>query len=273
MIGALFASTDTMILFTPLRTKRLAVRLREIALQEAIAICRMPVNRHEAICTEFLRFVARDAEQPTSKYIKDPRMMTVEERTLLVCHYMSQVLPSGPNFKVGEKGETYSDYVNFTDDITRDLVDMGEVQGRKYTLYPLLGIHAEALERVCTDHGEWLLGVLACCAHAEDAAPPDFQAMTDIQAMDWVNARIKTLKEMSESDIEELYGMYELSRPELHHFFQTGVDDEGILIWPQSEAKEAGKQTPARFLAVSCISEFTKRVFGGPDRAGRAAVT
>lgn len=257
-----------MIIFDPIRTKRIAVRLREISIEEAVSVCRLPADRHEATASEFLRFVARDAETPTPRYIKDPRLMTVQERTMLVCRYLGRVSPEGADFKVGDLGKL-TDFIKFSDDILKDSAPMGKVAGVDRVLYPLLGVHAEMLERVCANRGDWLMGMLACQVHDAGATPPDYLALTDVELIEWVRTRIDAIKKMAESDLEELYVAYERANDDLRHFFIIGADDQGIVWWPQTEAEEAGQKTPARFLAVSCISEFTRRVFGGPTRPSR----
>ncbi|MBC7621242.1 MAG: hypothetical protein H7293_20035 [Candidatus Saccharibacteria bacterium] len=257
-----------MIIFNNIRTKRLAVRLREISIQQAVAVCRLPADRHEATTTEFLRFVAAGAECPTPAYVTDPRLMTVEERTLLVCHYLSQVSPGGPDFSVGDTSK-FSDYVSFADDIGVLSVDMGEVAGERRTLYPLLGIHAELLERLCVSRGDWLIGMMACQIHTHGQQQPDYAQMTDTALLEWCSERIKAMRDMAESDMEELYLQYETCNKELRHFFITGADDGGLVFWPQAEAEGAGQSNPARFRALSCVSEFTKRIFYGFDQSGR----
>jgi hypothetical protein len=256
-----------MIIFSNIRTKRLAVKLREISLEEAVAVCRLPADRHEATATEFLRCVARDAETPTPRYIKDPRLMTVEERTLLVCHYLAQVSSDGADFKVGGTGKL-TDYVQFADDLLSESVDMGEVAGTRRTLYPLLGIHAELLERLCTSQGDWLIGMLACQVHAHGAPVPDYLAMTDVAMLEWCSAGMKAIRAMPESEVEELYVKFDAAKAELRHFFITGADDDGILFWPHPAAEEAGQKNPARFRALPCISGFTRRIFGRADQSG-----
>ena len=249
-----------MIIFNNIRTKRLAVRLREITIDEAVSVCRLPAERHEATTTEFLRCVARDAESPTPRYVTDPRMMTVEERTLLVCHYLAQVSGSGPNFPVGESG-CLLDYVAFADDLAVDHVDMGEVAGKARTLRPLLGAHVETLERLCESRGDWLIGVLACQVHDAGAPVPEYTAMTDVELLEWCQSRIKAIRGMGESEVEELYVHFDRCKVALKHFFIPGANDGGMVYLPQPEAEEAGRSTPARFRALPCISEFTRRLF------------
>lgn len=248
-----------MILFPYLRTRRLAVRLREISLGEAIAVCRLPADRHEATTTEFLRFSTRDAETPTDRHMADPRLMTVQERALLVCHYLAQVSDDGADFTVGTDGKL-SDYVVFDADLMADQVPVGEVAGKPYVLRPLLGVHAEILERLCAGRGDWLIGLLACQVSEAEAPAPDYSVMTDPQLLEWCKSRMDEIRAMPESDFEALYVAFSRGSTQLKHFFAVNVDDDGVVFEPQDA--EAGNQYPARFRALPCISSATRRLFG-----------
>lgn len=245
-----------MILFPYLRTRRLAVRLREISLGEAIAVCRLPADRREATTTEFLRMAARDLESPTERHIVDPRMMTVQERALLVCHYLSQVSDDGADFTVGSDGHL-SDYVVFDADLTEESVDLGEVAGKTYRITPLLGVHVEILERLCASRGDWLIGLLAC--QVVESVTPDYASMTDPQLLEWCKSRMDSIRAMPESDFEALYVAFSNGNVRLKHFFSIAIDDDGVMFEPQDT--EAGNKYPARFRAISCVSAATRRLF------------
>lgn len=250
-----------MIIFNNIRTKRLAVRLCEISTDEAISVCRLPADRHEATTTEFLRCVAKHAEAPQPGYVTDPRLMTVEERAFLVCNYLARVSAEGADFRVGETGKL-TDYVNFGDDLLRDRVVMGVVAGVERFLVPLLGLHAEILEQLCSSRGDWVMGMLACQIHEAGKEPPDYPNMASVALLEWCSSRIAAIRAMPESEFEEMYVAYARCKPELRHFFVLSADDHGIAFDPQLEAQEAGQNHPARFRALSCISEFTRRIFG-----------
>jgi hypothetical protein len=248
-----------MILFPYLRTRRVAVQLLELSLGNAIALCKLPPDRHEAVTTEFLKMVARNIEKPTERHITDPRMMTVQERTLLVCHYLSQVSDEGADFAVGSDGKL-SDYVVFDADLENEFVDLGEVGGKAIRLRPLLGVHVEMLERMCTSRGDWLTGLLACQLEEVGATQPDFANLTDPQLLEWVKSRFDAVHALPESEFEALYLAYSSGVSKLHHFFSPAVDDGGLVYEVQNT--EAGQQYPARFRAISCISKTTQRIFG-----------
>lgn len=254
-----------MILFPHIRTRRIAVRLRELTLGEAIAVCKLPAERHELTTTEFLRFVASAAEAPQPQYLTDPRLWSVEERTLLVCHYLAQVSDDGPDFAVGGSAKL-TDYVVFDADLAIDRLDL-QVAGKAMAMRPLNGLQAETLERACTDRGEWLIGAMACQVLPADEAEPAWADMSDVQALEWVKARSEAIRALPESDFEALLLAYSDGARRLHHFFAISFDDQGVVCEPNEQ--EAGHRNPARFRAASCLSDAALRLFGRSDNAGR----
>jgi len=109
-----------MITFPYTRTRRVAVRMAELVLGEAIAICKLPGERHELTATHLLRAIAKNAEKPIAdRYVTDPRLWTIEERTLLIATYLAHVTPDGPDFSIGRDAKL-SDYIDFTADSTVD---------------------------------------------------------------------------------------------------------------------------------------------------------
>ena len=178
-----------MIPFPYTRTRRVAVRLVELALGEAIAICKLPGERHEATATHLLRAIAKGAERPVAdRFVTDPRLWTVEERTLLIATYLAHVTPDGPDFAIGDAH--LSDYVTFDKDSTQDQTDLGEVAGKQRVMRSLLGLHAETLETLCKSRGDWMIGAVACQVFEKGEAVPDWAAMSDVEAMEWVQGRM-----------------------------------------------------------------------------------
>lgn len=252
-----------MITYPFLRTKRIAVRLRELTLGEAVELLGLPAERHELGTTELLRRIAKDAEAPREGYVTDPRLWTVEERAYLVCNYLTMVTDDGPNFSVGDRRMT--DYLTMTDDLPAPWVDLGKVGGEATRLYPLLGVHAEALEVLCgTSRLDWVVGAVACQMRAADAAEPDWLALTSTEMLSWVKDRMEAIKAMPESECEEVLTAFFHGQEGLFHFARPVFGDDGIL-WSGLTEEEAGIP-PARFLSVSCISPTTKALLGRTDR-------
>jgi len=249
--------------FAHLRTKRVSVRLRELKLGEAIAICKLPAERLELTVTEFLRHVADGADRPTDTHVTDPRQWTVQERARVVCHYLSHTSESGMDFEVGDSAKL-SDYVELAEDLPAASVSLGHVAGADARLWPLLGAHAEVLERLCKTRGEWLIGLLACQVGA--APLPDLTALGEMQAIEVVNARIEAVRSLPESHFEEVFAAYSLALSTLQHFFVMSHDDKGLVWQPRERGTEgkggAGLKHPARFPALSCVSATARELFG-----------
>jgi len=256
-----------MLSFAYLRTKRIAVRLRELRLGEAIAICKLPAERLELTVSEFLRHVADAAERPTDRHVTDPRLWTVAERTRVVCHYLSHTSDSGMDFEVGD-GACLSHYVELAQDLPAESVKVGQVGEVDVSMWPLLGAHAEALERLCKTRGDWMIGLMACQVGAEPL--PDLTAMSELVALQAVSDRMDAVKAMPESAFEELIASYAHGLTALQHFFVLGHDDQGLVCLPRDHADVSAKRGkeggglkhPARFPALSCVSATTRTLFG-----------
>lgn len=245
-----------MLLFQPIKTRRVCVRLKELTIGQAIALCKLPGERHELLTTEFLRQVAADAEAPSALYVTDPRMWTVQERTRLVCHYLAQVADDGPDFSVGSGKLT--DYMDFTADLMTASVEMNVPDVPNWTFVPLLGYHAELLERSCESRGDWLIGSMAC-----QALPMGFEDamadMTDVEQLVELQRRVDAIKDLPESEFELLLASYDQAcTGELRHFLDLGFDDAGILFEPKGGTGLA----PARFRSHSCIGVAARSLFG-----------
>lgn len=248
------------LIFPHLRTKRLSVRMRELTLGDAIALCALPQERPEAVTTELLRKVAADAES-TAPYVGDPRLWTVEERALAMCHYMARVSPLGSNFDVGDG--KFTDYVRLDRDLAQPHHDIGDVGGVRMVVRPLLGVHVEMLERMCENAGDWLLGVLAMQVWEAQESMPNWAALPDAELLALVTKRLAAVRALPESEFEALLAGHVAGSLALQHFFEPTVSGDGIVF----AAREAGLG-PARFRALACISTTTRRIFSRTEEPG-----
>lgn len=236
------------------------MRLVELTIGQATALCKLPAERYELTTTELLRHVAKDAERPLARYVTDPLLWTVEERTLLLCNYLAHVTPDGPNFAVGDTGHL-ADYVMFDRDSTVDHVDLGQVANYPRVMRPLLGIHAQTLETVCKSRGEWIIGAIACQIQVAGEPEPEWAAMSDVDMLKWVTERMEKVRGLRESDFEQVWDAYWRGADALTHFFNLNFDDAGLIY--EDDGKEgAGQLAPARFRADTCISPIAKALAG-----------
>ena len=263
-----------MINFPLKRTRRLCVELRELSLDEAASVCRIPHDRPEAATTVFLKAAASRAAKPTDRYVTDPRLWTVEERALLVSHYMGTVSTSGYNIQLGALAHL-SDYLLLDQDLSETEIIAGEAAGDTWVLTPLLGVHAELLEQVCTSRADWVVGTLACQMRRQDDPAAGVQDMGDMEAESWLRERMQQIRNLPESEVEAIYALYCSQRQRLRHFFIPTIgllsskpERYGIVFVPTEHA-EAGVDYPVTFLAVSAVSETTRRVFALDHDIGR----
>lgn len=260
-----------MIKFPLKRTRRLCVELRELTLEESASVCRIPSDRPEMATTTFLRAAADKATRPNDRYVSDPRLMTVEERALLVAHYIGTMSPSGLyDFPIGGAAHL-SDYLLIDQDLIETEIVAGQAAGDVWLLSPLLGLHAELLEQSCTSQMDWIVGTIACQMRKQTDSAPSLQEMGDVEAHGWLADRMQAFRGLPESEFEEVFALYCGQRGRIRHFFipQIGripgkAERFGIVFMPTEHA-EAGVDYPATFHAVSAISGTTRRILAVPD--------
>lgn len=247
-----------MIEFPKIRTSRVSVALRELTLDQAITMCRIPSNRHEAAVSQFLKFAASEADAPTSAHVKDQRLWTVSERIRLVVQYLMGVTDDGPDFALGSgQSARLSHYIDFTAEPATMVLTGIDVGGGPLEMRPLLGLQAEALEQLCSNRGEWMLGCIAAQL-VPAGESPDWAAMSDVAVLSWHKARIEAIRAGSESHFERLIPVFLEGQIELRQFFHLGVGDDGIVCMPNEPGDEV---PPGRFRASTCISKSTRSLF------------
>jgi hypothetical protein len=260
-----------MIVFTPLRTRRLNVRLNELTIDDAIYLCRMPPHMQEAGITELLKRTMEPETKPRSGQITDPLLMTVGERAMIVGHYIAHQFENNPDFPVGEHGK-FSDYLMAVDAPLKDKVDAGKVASDHWHLTPLLGAHAEAIERMVVDerlpagrHG-WWIGAMACqMLRAGTDKPFDVANETPAALEEHIEARAAVFRGYPESAFMDILYAFIGANATIDHLMKLDFDDEGIVFMP---VREAPGLTPARFPFVDAVSERTQAVFGNAAVAG-----
>lgn len=247
-----------MIDFPRIRTARVSVALKELTLDQAISICRIPPSRHEVATSQFLRFSAAQADAPSAAYVKDHRLWTVSERIRLVVQYLMGVTDDGPDFSVGGSDKArLSRYIDFTAEPSSMVLTGIDVGDGPMEMRPLLGVQAEALEQLCTHRGEWMVGCIAAQILPLGMSP-DWSTMSDVAVLAWHKARIEAVRAMRETHFERLVNTFLDGQEDLRQFFHLGVGDDGIVCMPNEPGVEV---PPVRFPSSTCISPSTRELF------------
>jgi hypothetical protein len=262
--------------FRPLRTKRLALTLQEIAIGDAISLAKVPPSMYEAQTTRFLCSVIKEAEAATPAHVTDPRAMTVQERGFIVAHYMAHVADSAPDFAIGDG--RFSNYLVGQQQQVVPSFSAGNVGGDAWSLVPLVGAAAEAIEELHGDvsnpHGEkitgeyhWMLGCMASQLRKKDDTAPD--PVVDTTYGDWLRERMLILSRYPESDFVQMLVMHRQAVRATRHFFNVDINDDGIVFLEEVEKEAVATLPPARFPVSSCLSDFSLRMGGKTPAASQ----
>lgn len=245
-----------MIHFPILRTRRLTVQLKELSIGESIAIAAMPSHLEEAATTAFLQKAVASV-----KGIENPANWTVQERMMVVCHYLAAVSEDGPDFVVGDGH--YSDYLDGGTDVvaTENKIEIGEIEGDIWMLQHLTGLMSESIERIqgeidgVTGQLHWLLGAMSAQLVRQGEEVPD--PVNGEGAYDeFLLERIRTISGFPESDFAKLMNAYMAGCDALHHLFRIEISNDGLVALPKGGA--AKSLPPARFPVRSCVSRLAK---------------
>lgn len=257
-----------MINITPVRTRRLSVRMRELAIGDAIELLALHPERHQAATTEFLRMAISEVAKPGPGYVTDPLAMTFQERTFLVCHYLATVSEEG-NFAVGDTAH-YSNYLMVGRDYPAESpLHIGRIADADWTLHPLLGAHGEAIERLQMEKPlkarfHWVAGAMAAQLRKREDNAPD-PVTSHAEFLDWLRSRMAWIAKLAESDFAELLAAHSTGNRMQAHFFAIDFDREGVLctgVVPDSLGAEV---PPARFQPSSCASAVAVGLSGKLD--------
>lgn len=262
-----------MIYFNPLRTKRLSVDLQEMSIDDVETLCMMPEHLDQASTTEMLKRIVKEGDRPFPGQITDPRMWTVQERTMVMAHYMAHTTEDGnPDFLVG--AGRLSDYlINGTDYV--ESVSIGVHDGDEVLMRPLLGFQAEAIERLVyggrmrANRLSWWICAMACQLTNADRAPKEY--VSDADYSEWLLGTANLYRSLGETEfLGLLYAFLDGAR-KLDHFFSIVFTDSVIGARPSQE----GSSLPsARFPVRATVNAGTLQVLGiaGVDEGGSGAV-
>ena len=238
-----------MINFPLLRLQSGHYQIEELDLKTALKLSVIPFGQNEYAISQFI-----DACVKTEQGDKvNPRALTVEDRMMLVAHYLASTSDT-PDFAIGRAN--FSDYLVGEDAKGRvQEATVGEVAQDNWLVKPLTGEHSEAIERTMgavegiNDKVHWLVGRMACQLH-RDGETRDYD---DIDT--WLIERITVMTSFPESDFASLFFAFEETRKKLQHLFIIGNDGAGLVAKPREEDSAF---SAARFPVDSCITGFVK---------------
>lgn len=244
-----------MIYFPILRMRRLTVQLRELSIGESIKIASIPVHLEEAAITAMLRCAVESVSG--KDIIEDPAHWTVQERIMVVCHYLASISDGEPDFTIGSG--RYSDYLDGGKDaaVMESSIVVGDVGGDIWHIRHLTGAMAESIERLSGEVDSvagklhWLLGGMAAQLTIEgenSPSPIDGEGKFDQFLVD----RMKVMAGYPESDFNSLLGLYFDGREKLQHLFHIEFSENGIVSLPKGG--EVSNLPPARFPVSTCLS-------------------
>jgi len=248
-----------MIHFTPFRTPRLTIQLRELTIGQAIALCGRPAHLHEAATTAMLEYVIEPADRTPLGQVTDPRQMTVQERGMLAAHYLAHTCGK-PDFAIGDQA-TFSQYL-FHDVQAVSEIEVGVLGEDRWVCSPLLGYQAESIERLISTgrllgkRQGWMIGAMACQMRRPDKEP-EVEDVADAVFDAWLLDRTKTLQHFPESDFALLMSAYLSATDTLQHLLRTAFSDEGLVF-----VTEVPGLPSARFPVSDLLSDGTAWFLG-----------
>lgn len=241
----------------PLRTKRLTVRMKEIAMVDAIALATIPDHMNQEASSFFLRAVVEQCEG-----VENPDLWTVQERNLAVCHYMSATFDDGPDFALSGGDAHYSDYLLGSSDYPEDRIDVGEIEGDKWAARHLTGRLAASIERLTDEvpgingYAHWQIGLMA----AQLVPNGQFELPDQDGELDQLMVeRMTTVSRYPESVFVQLLERYYSGSEQLQHLLNISFDSQGVLVLP-SDREGCAEKPPARFPVGACITTLARRM-------------
>jgi hypothetical protein len=234
---------------SPLSLPNITLDMKELTILQAMTLAKIPTNQEQYSVGRFIRFVTNDAV--------NPNILTAQERTMALCHYLAASSDTGADFSVGNG--VFSDYFNPTQTKQPHSIPLTDYEGDNWLVTPLFGWALEGLERLegeipeLTGRTFWLVGRMASQLTKEGDILPDIDSNDSVDM--WLLHRLKTLSSYPEREFNRLLGAF-LTTVEAHNaLFKIDVDDTGLVIMPESEDKGL---PPARFPCYTIITDWAR---------------
>lgn len=251
-----------MINIQPLRIKRFTAHLKELSIRDAIALAAIPNEmQHESAS-----FFIKCAVERVDGSIQDPDLWTVQEQTMLICHYMSNTYDDGPDFSLSGNAK-YSDYLAGTDYGVAE-VDLGELEGDRWVARQLTGRLAKSIERLVgevegiEDYTFWQFALMAAQL-VPNGDSGDELSDSDLDL--FLLARLNVIAGFPESVFTVLLSKWHGAVTDMQHLINITFDKDGVVFASKGADGGVGDSL-ARFPAGSVVTELAKRLGGKYDR-------
>jgi len=247
----------------PIRTKNMQINLREVSIGDAVEICSISPKMREFGTSVTLRAICDEST--------DIRLLTVQERAFILSQYIAQTNGVSADFSIGENAR-YSNYLFYDKQYCDAETLLGDFQGKKIYARPVLGIHAESIERLMTqkvfpcDTAHWVFALMVCMFVFEDeidSEKEDFSLKNDSEIDEYITEGIENLKSRPESFFLDLSPLFSIAIEKTNHLFKLAIANDGIVFSPVKSAKEGDgvEILPCRFQFISVLSEYTQQLF------------
>jgi hypothetical protein len=235
-----------MIEFSPIRTKRLSVQLKELSTLASIKLCNTPDHLHEL---EITKFIGLAVESWGEGKVANAQDLTAQERMFIVTHYLANVSAEGADFSVGNIAK-YSDYFVGSGTPVWDPISVGEIDGAQWECRHLTGAATEAIESALgyvdpelKGRAHWVVGALAAQMWRE--GEPSLSFASDRTAYQGaLQDRMKVFAELPESELLNFVLAWKHACMQQEHYFKIDFDDHGIVALPKGGD---GEKPLARF--------------------------
>ena len=245
-----------MIEFSPIRTKRLSVQLKELSTLSSIKLCNVPDHLHEQ---EITKFVGMAVESWGDGKVSKAHDLTVQERMFIVTHYLASVSTEGADFSVGGAAN-YSDYFIGSGSPEWEPVQVGEIDESEWECRHLTGAAVECIESAMgyvdedlKGRAHWVMGAIASQMWRVDETLLDIEA-DRVGYQSALQDRMKTFAELPESEFLKFVAAWKDACSRQEHYFKIDFDDQGVVALPKGGN---GEKPLARFRPRDCAGPIS----------------
>lgn len=266
--------------FPELKTARFSANMQELKIKDTLKLLAIPTNQIEVLTTQFLESILIDCP------VK-PKEMTIEERNLCVCHYISATTDDKiPDFIVGDNAKL-SDYLNAGKMYPYSKIQptiIGNFNEQPLAIISISGANAEAIERLngevenLNNRSHFLIASMAVQLifnynendFTNDTKINDLLNLTDEQLL----AKIDFILNLTETEFLQILELFTNGIKQIYHYFYINYADEfynensgnyipaGYVVLPIQNEKGGGDNylSPARFQDYAFFSKINREI-------------